>query len=33
MSTISFLLPDSLHKQVREMAERDRVSVDQFITV
>jgi hypothetical protein len=30
MSTISLRLPDSLHKQVRELAERDSISINQF---
>lgn len=33
MSTISLRLPDSLHKKVRELAERESVSINQFITV
>lgn len=33
MSTVRVELPDSLHKKVRELAERDRISLDQFITV
>ena len=33
MSTISLRLPDSLHNRVRELAERDNVSINQFITV
>lgn len=31
MSSISLRLPDSLHKQVRELAERDNISINQFI--
>ena len=31
MSSISLRLPDSLHKQARELAERDNVSINQFI--
>ncbi len=31
MSNISLRLPDSLHKQVRELAERDNISINQFI--
>ncbi len=31
MSTISVRLPDSLHKKVKELAERDNVSINQFI--
>jgi len=32
MSTISLRLPDSLHQQVRELAERDNISINQFIS-
>jgi hypothetical protein len=32
MSTISLRLPQSLHKRVRALAERDDVSINQFIT-
>jgi hypothetical protein len=32
MSAISLRLPDSLHQRVRELAERDGVSINQFIT-
>ncbi|HEX3034656.1 MAG TPA: DUF6290 family protein [Thermodesulfobacteriota bacterium] len=31
MGTISVRLPDSLHKKVKELAERDNVSINQFI--
>jgi hypothetical protein len=31
MSTISLRLPESLHDQVRELARRDNVSINQFI--
>ncbi|HEX7240299.1 MAG TPA: toxin-antitoxin system HicB family antitoxin [Longimicrobiaceae bacterium] len=31
MSTMSLRIPDSLHRQVRELAEREGISVDQFI--
>ncbi len=31
MSAISLRLPDSLHDEVREMAEKDQVSINQFI--
>ena len=31
MSNISVRLPDSLHKKVKELAERDNVSINQFI--
>lgn len=30
MSTISLRLPDSLHKQVREFAKQDGISINQF---
>jgi hypothetical protein len=33
MSTISLRLPDSLHKQVRKLAEKENVSINQLITV
>lgn len=32
MSSISLRLPESLHKRVRELAEREDVSINQFIT-
>ena len=32
MSTISLRLPDSLHERVREVAEREGVSINQLIT-
>jgi hypothetical protein len=31
MSSISLRLPESLHKQVRELAEREDISINQFI--
>ena len=31
MSTLSLRLPESLHKQVRELAQREGVSINQFI--
>jgi uncharacterized protein (DUF1778 family) len=31
MSTISLRLPDSLHKQIRQLAEQDGISINQFI--
>jgi hypothetical protein len=31
MSTMSLRLPESLHKQVRELAEREGISINQFI--
>jgi len=30
MSTISLRLPESLHKQIRELASQEGISVDQF---
>lgn len=32
MSTISLRLPQSLHKRVRELAKREGISINQFIT-
>ena len=31
MSTLSLRLPDSLHRQVKELAARDDISINQFI--
>jgi hypothetical protein len=33
MSAISIRLPDSLHRMVREVAQRDNVSINQMITL
>lgn len=33
MSAISLRLPESLHEAVRELAKRENVSMNQFITV
>jgi hypothetical protein len=33
MSTLSIRLPDSLHQQVRELAEQEGVSINQFIAL
>lgn len=33
MSTISLRLPNSLHEKARELARRDSISVNQFITL
>ena len=33
MSALSLRLPESLHAQVRELAERDNVSINQFVTL
>jgi predicted transcriptional regulator len=32
VSSISLRLPESLHKRVRELAEREDISINQFIT-
>jgi hypothetical protein len=32
MSTLSIRIPDSLHQAVRELAESDQVSINQFIS-
>lgn len=31
MSSLSVRLPDSLHRKIRELAERDDISINQFI--
>ncbi len=33
MSAISIRLPDSLHRKVKEIAQRDKVSINQMITL
>ena len=33
MSAISVRLPDSLHRKVKEVAQRDKVSINQMITL
>jgi hypothetical protein len=33
MSAISVRLPESLHRKVREVAQRDKVSINQMITL
>ncbi len=33
MSTLSVRLPDSLHKRIKQMAEGEGVSMNQFITL
>lgn len=33
MSAISIRLPDSLHKRIKEIAQRDNVSINQMITL
>lgn len=32
MSTLSLRLPNSLHKQIRELAKREGISINQLIT-
>ncbi len=31
MSSLSLRLPESLHEKIRELAERDNISINQFI--
>ena len=33
MSTLSLRLPESLHRKIRELAERDHISINQFIAM
>lgn len=33
MSTLSLRLPDSLHRKAKDLAERDGVSINQFVTL
>lgn len=33
MSTLSVRLPDSIHREVRELAKEDGVSINQFISL
>jgi len=33
MSTLSLRLPESLHRKIRELAERDDISINQFIAI
>jgi predicted transcriptional regulator len=33
MSTLSLRLPDSLHEKIRELAEREEISINQFIAI
>lgn len=33
MSTLSVRFPDSLHKKIKELAEKEGVSMNQFITL
>lgn len=32
MSTLSLRLPNSLHREIRELAKREGISINQFIT-
>jgi hypothetical protein len=32
METIQITLPDSIHKNLKELADKDHISVDQFVT-
>ena len=32
MSTLSLRIPDSLHERVRELAKRENISINQFVT-
>lgn len=32
MSTLSLRLPDSLHKRVRELAQQEGISINQFVS-
>ncbi len=33
MSTLSIRIPESLHKRVKELASREKFSINQFITI
>lgn len=33
MSSLSLRLPDSLHDKIRELAERENISINQFIAM
>jgi hypothetical protein len=33
MSSLNLRLPESLHRDVRELAQRDRVSINQFVVL
>ena len=33
MSTLSLRLPESLHKKLKELAEKENISMNQFITL
>jgi predicted transcriptional regulator len=33
MSAISIRLPDSLHKRIKQLAQRDNVSINQMVTL
>jgi hypothetical protein len=32
MSTLSIRLPDSLHKEIKKLSKKDRISINQFVT-
>lgn len=32
METISITVPESIHKSLKQLAEKDRVSINQFVT-
>lgn len=32
MSTLSLRIPDSLHRQIREIAKRENISINQFVS-
>jgi hypothetical protein len=32
MSTLSLRIPESLHKRVRELSKKDKISINQFVT-
>jgi hypothetical protein len=32
MSTLSLRLPDSLHKNIKKLSEKEQISINQFIT-
>jgi hypothetical protein len=33
MSTVTFHLPDSLHEKIKELADKDGISIDQFLAM
>lgn len=32
MSTLSLRIPESLHKRVKELSKKDKISINQFVT-